>query len=105
MRKHLAAPAIRSALVVGGTDPRAAKAQLRGGAHIVTGTPGMLVTFVLNAKPVMPCDALSKVDRAGQWCGNPIRDPESAAEALPGSNAVAQRLARCYNAPCDCTAN
>ena len=43
MRKHLAAPAIRNALIVGGTDPRASKAQLQGGAHIVTGTPGALV--------------------------------------------------------------
>ena len=41
MRKHLSAPAIHNALIVGGTDPRASKAQLRGGVHIVTGTPGM----------------------------------------------------------------
>lgn len=40
MRKHLNAPSIRNALIVGGTDPRASKAQLQGGVHIVTGTPG-----------------------------------------------------------------
>ena len=40
MRKHLAAPSIRNALIVGGTDPRAAKQQLQAGVHIITGTPG-----------------------------------------------------------------
>ena len=51
MRRHLAAPAIRSALIVGGTDPRASQAQLQGGAHIVTGTPGALLRPVMLPMP------------------------------------------------------
>ena len=39
MRKHLAAPLLRNALIVGGYDPHGAKAQLQG-VHIITGTPG-----------------------------------------------------------------
>ena len=39
MRKHLEAPSLRNALIVGGHDPHAAKAQLQG-VHIITGTPG-----------------------------------------------------------------
>ena len=39
MRKHLDAPSLRNALIVGGYDPHGAKAQLQG-VHIITGTPG-----------------------------------------------------------------
>lgn len=69
MRKHLNAPTIRNALIVGGTDPRASKAQLQGGVHIVTGTSGMpalrcpsrmgnqnLMLCILRlVQPLMPC--------------------------------------------------
>ena len=40
MRKHLDAPSLRNALIVGGYDPHGAKAQLQG-VHIITGTPGV----------------------------------------------------------------
>lgn len=40
MKRHLSAPALRSVLLVGGTQPKEAARQLQQGTDIVTGTPG-----------------------------------------------------------------
>ena len=79
MRKHLNAPSIRNALIVGGTDPRASKAQLQGGVHIITGTPGT---------PALCC--LSK--KGGLCSGLGILHYSAASHALPGAPPTARPL-------------
>ena len=64
MRKHLEAPSLRNALIVGGYDPHGAKAQLQG-VHIITGTPGRPEQAVSSGSPVqLPIDCLKNIGAA-----------------------------------------
>lgn len=61
MRKHLAAPSIRNALIVGGTDLRESKQQRQGGVHIVTGTPGTGLPHQPSLRvPALTCSLCSQ---------------------------------------------
>ncbi|KAG2489591.1 hypothetical protein HYH03_011872 [Edaphochlamys debaryana] len=48
--KHLAAPAVKTALFVGGVDAAPQIKQLRDGVDIVVGTPGRVIDFVESGK-------------------------------------------------------
>lgn len=71
-RKHLAEPPVRTALLIGGTNPAAAQRALAEGVDIVTGTPGALICVLCLLRCAAPCAVFCAV-LCASWPSSGLR--------------------------------
>ncbi|KFM27783.1 ATP-dependent RNA helicase DDX1 [Auxenochlorella protothecoides] len=74
--KFLPVPGVRTALCLGGTNPKAAERALAEGADIVTGTPGRVMEFVESGKLVLDGIKFFVLDEAGKDLERPCLVPD-----------------------------